>query len=145
MAVNGRRLELPRAAREDSQAERLQPDARTADKRAWRERVLGAYSVTAIAVQHSKCITACAFRSLSPAMSLLPPCVRCYQEPIPHLNLAALGVVSNTVPDGSQKVFIGGLPYDLTAEQVGHVLMLCLMHRVARCCRRGDGLMGAWL
>jgi hypothetical protein len=38
--------------------------------------------------------------------------------------------VSNTVPDGSQKVFIGGLPNELTAEQVRHVLVLWQLHRV---------------
>jgi splicing factor U2AF 65 kDa subunit len=42
--------------------------------------------------------------------TLLPP---------PKLNLAKLGIVGNTVPDGPDKIFIGGLPYHLAEEQVG--------------------------
>lgn len=42
--------------------------------------------------------------------------------PIPHLNLAALGIVSTTVNDGPGKVFIGGLPYHLNEEQVKELL-----------------------
>lgn len=38
--------------------------------------------------------------------------------PIPKLNLSALGIVSSTVPDSDNKVFIGGLPYNLTEDQV---------------------------
>lgn len=38
--------------------------------------------------------------------------------PIPKLNLSVLGIVSSTVPDSDNKVFIGGLPYNLTDEQV---------------------------
>jgi splicing factor U2AF 65 kDa subunit len=38
------------------------------------------------------------------------------------LNLAALGIISTTVPDGPNKVFIGGLPYHLTEEQVKELL-----------------------
>lgn len=39
-----------------------------------------------------------------------------------QLNLGALGIISNTVPDGPNKVFIGGLPYHLTEEQVKELL-----------------------
>lgn len=38
--------------------------------------------------------------------------------PIPKLNLSALGIISSTVPDSDNKVFIGGLPYNLTEDQV---------------------------
>lgn len=38
--------------------------------------------------------------------------------PIPKLNLSVLGIISSTVPDSDNKVFIGGLPYNLTEEQV---------------------------
>lgn len=38
--------------------------------------------------------------------------------PIPKLNLSVLGIISNTVPDSDNKVFIGGLPYNLTEDQV---------------------------
>lgn len=41
-------------------------------------------------------------------------------EPSPHLNLALLGIVVNTaVEDGPNKVFVGGLPTNLTEDQVG--------------------------
>lgn len=39
-----------------------------------------------------------------------------------QLNLAALGIVSTTVPDGPNKVFIGGLPYHLTEDHVKELL-----------------------
>jgi len=42
--------------------------------------------------------------------------------PIPTLNLAALGIVSTTVSDGPNKVFIGGIPYHLSEEQVRELL-----------------------
>lgn len=44
-------------------------------------------------------------------------CVR-VQEPLPFLDMSALGVVSTTVADGPHKVFVGGLPYDLAPEHV---------------------------
>ena len=40
--------------------------------------------------------------------------------PIPKLNLSALGIISSTVPDSDNKVFIGGLPYNLTEDQVSN-------------------------
>jgi len=43
-------------------------------------------------------------------------------EPIPSLNLHALGVVSTNVPDGPNKIFVGGLPYHLQEEQVRELL-----------------------
>jgi len=49
---------------------------------------------------------------------LIPPTL----GPIPELNLAALGIVSTTVPDGPNKIFIGGLPYHLTEDQVKELL-----------------------
>lgn len=42
--------------------------------------------------------------------------------PIPALNLAALGIVSTTVQDGPGKVFIGGIPYHLSEEQIKELL-----------------------
>lgn len=35
-----------------------------------------------------------------------------------QFNLSALGIVSTTVADGPNKVFVGGIPYHLTNEQV---------------------------
>mmetsp|Transcript_16928 Transcript_16928/g.22374 ORF Transcript_16928/g.22374 Transcript_16928/m.22374 type:complete len:572 (-) Transcript_16928:367-2082(-) len=49
--------------------------------------------------------------------SLLPP-----SGPIPTLNLGALGVVSTNVPDGPNKIFVGGLPYHLQDDQVRELL-----------------------
>ncbi|CAN0188453.1 unnamed protein product, partial [Phaeothamnion confervicola] len=40
-------------------------------------------------------------------------------EPTPRMDLSVLGIVSTTVPDGPNKVFVGGLPYHLTDDQVG--------------------------
>eukprot|EP00584_Thalassiosira_punctigera_P009299 CAMPEP_0172535306 /NCGR_PEP_ID=MMETSP1067-20121228/7377_1 /TAXON_ID=265564 ORGANISM="Thalassiosira punctigera, Strain Tpunct2005C2" /NCGR_SAMPLE_ID=MMETSP1067 /ASSEMBLY_ACC=CAM_ASM_000444 /LENGTH=564 /DNA_ID=CAMNT_0013320231 /DNA_START=6 /DNA_END=1699 /DNA_ORIENTATION=+ len=40
----------------------------------------------------------------------------------PRLDTAALGIVSPTVPDGPNKIFIGGLPYHLTEAQVLELL-----------------------
>ncbi|KAG5192541.1 hypothetical protein JKP88DRAFT_173288, partial [Tribonema minus] len=45
-----------------------------------------------------------------------------FTNEVVHLNLSALGIVSNTVPDSPNKVFIGGLPYHLTEEQVKELL-----------------------
>ena len=40
----------------------------------------------------------------------------------PQLDTAALGIVSTTVPDGPNKIFIGGVPYHLTESQVLELL-----------------------
>jgi splicing factor U2AF subunit len=42
--------------------------------------------------------------------------------PPPMFNLAALGIVSTTVADGPNKVFVGGLPYNLSEEHVKELL-----------------------
>ncbi|CAM9764788.1 unnamed protein product, partial [Choristocarpus tenellus] len=47
-----------------------------------------------------------------------PSLVPANQGVIPQLDLSALGMVSTTVPDSDNKIFIGGLPYNLTDEQV---------------------------
>jgi len=41
---------------------------------------------------------------------------------LPRLDTAKLGIVSSTVPDGPNKIFIGGLPYHLTESQVLELL-----------------------
>lgn len=41
----------------------------------------------------------------------------------PNLNLSALGVVSTTVADGPNKVFVGGLPNDLNESDIKDLLM----------------------
>lgn len=41
---------------------------------------------------------------------------------LPRLDTAKLGIVSATVPDGPNKIFIGGLPYHLTEPQVLELL-----------------------
>ena len=43
-------------------------------------------------------------------------------QPVPVLNLGALGVVGTTVPDSENKIFIGGLPYNLDDDQVKELL-----------------------
>jgi splicing factor U2AF subunit len=43
-------------------------------------------------------------------------------KPVPVLNFTALGVVGTTVPDSQNKIFIGGLPYNLGEEQVKELL-----------------------
>jgi len=69
------------------------------------------------------------FGSLShpTCVSHVPPCPRC--APLPHvqgppitLRVAELGLVSQTVPDGPNKVFIGGLPYHLGEADVRSLL-----------------------
>lgn len=40
----------------------------------------------------------------------------------PQLDISKLGIVSPTVPDGPNKIFIGGLPYHLTESQVLELL-----------------------
>lgn len=42
--------------------------------------------------------------------------------PTPVLNLNKVGVIQSTVPDGPGKVFIGGLPYHWTDDQVKELL-----------------------
>lgn len=42
--------------------------------------------------------------------------------PPPNFNLAALGIVATTVADGPNKLFIGGLPYHLSEENVKELL-----------------------
>jgi splicing factor U2AF 65 kDa subunit len=42
--------------------------------------------------------------------------------PIPQLNLAALGIVSTTVQDSPNKIFVGGIPYHLNDDQVKELL-----------------------
>lgn len=49
---------------------------------------------------------------------LLPSSLR----PTPALNLAVLGIVGTTVSDGPGKVFVGGLPYNLTDDNVKELL-----------------------
>ncbi len=49
--------------------------------------------------------------------SALPAC----GEPI-SLNLGALGIVSTQVPDGPNKIFVGGLAYQITEEQLKDLL-----------------------
>eukprot|EP00903_Cladosiphon_okamuranus_P010716 g10128.t1 len=51
-----------------------------------------------------------------------PQLVPAASAPIPKLNLSVLGIISSTVPDSDNKVFIGGLPYNLTEEQVRELL-----------------------
>mmetsp|Transcript_22800 Transcript_22800/g.37190 ORF Transcript_22800/g.37190 Transcript_22800/m.37190 type:complete len:479 (+) Transcript_22800:3-1439(+) len=41
---------------------------------------------------------------------------------LPRLDTAKLGIVSSTVPDGPNKIFIGGLPYHLTESQLLELL-----------------------
>jgi splicing factor U2AF subunit len=42
--------------------------------------------------------------------------------PLPQLDVSRLGIVSTQVPDGPGKVFCGGLPYEVTEEQVRELL-----------------------
>jgi splicing factor U2AF 65 kDa subunit len=42
---------------------------------------------------------------------------------IPSLSLTALGVVSTSVPDGPNKIFIGGLPHELSEDEIKELLM----------------------
>jgi splicing factor U2AF subunit len=51
--------------------------------------------------------------SLAPALSM---------ESMPKFDLAKLGIVSQTVQDGPNKIFIGGLPYHLVESQVLELL-----------------------
>jgi len=41
---------------------------------------------------------------------------------IPDFDVSKLGIVAGTVPDGPNKIFIGGLPYHLTDAQVMELL-----------------------
>lgn len=49
--------------------------------------------------------------------ALVPP-----HGEVPNLNLGALGIVSTSVPDSANKIFIGGLPYHLAEPQVRELL-----------------------
>eukprot|EP00492_Amphilonche_elongata_P003641 TRINITY_DN3996_c0_g1_i1.p1 TRINITY_DN3996_c0_g1~~TRINITY_DN3996_c0_g1_i1.p1 ORF type:complete len:151 (+),score=18.75 TRINITY_DN3996_c0_g1_i1:57-509(+) len=40
----------------------------------------------------------------------------------PKLNLSKLGIVSNHVPNGPHKLYIGGIPYNLKIDQVRELL-----------------------
>jgi hypothetical protein len=42
--------------------------------------------------------------------------------PIPTISLSALGVVSTTVPDGPNKIFVGGIPHELGEEEIKELL-----------------------
>jgi len=43
-------------------------------------------------------------------------------KPLPKFDVSKLGIVSATVPDGPNKIFIGGLPYHLSGDQVMELL-----------------------
>jgi splicing factor U2AF subunit len=43
--------------------------------------------------------------------------------PGPALNMRSLGVISTTVADGPNKMFVGGLPYHLTEDNVKELLL----------------------
>ena len=43
-------------------------------------------------------------------------------RPLPPLGLHLLGIITTDVPEGPNKVFIGGLPYHLTARNVVEML-----------------------
>jgi splicing factor U2AF subunit len=43
-------------------------------------------------------------------------------KPFPPLNLTSLGIVNTTVSDGPGKLFVGGVPYHLTDDQVKELL-----------------------
>lgn len=45
------------------------------------------------------------------------------RRPVPVLDTAALGIISTKVEDGPLKVFIGGLPKDLSEEQIKNLLL----------------------
>merc|ERR1719424_2210727 len=44
------------------------------------------------------------------------------QRPLPPLHLEKLSIVSTDVPEGPNKIFIGGLPYRLTSSNVREML-----------------------
>ena len=43
-------------------------------------------------------------------------------KPLPKFDVSKLGLVSSSVPDGPNKIFIGGLPYHLSDDQVMELL-----------------------
>jgi splicing factor U2AF subunit len=45
-----------------------------------------------------------------------------HPAPSLHINMSALGVISTTVADGPNKVFVGGLPYHLNEDMVKELL-----------------------
>jgi splicing factor U2AF 65 kDa subunit len=49
---------------------------------------------------------------------LLPPATR----PIPKLNINGISVVGTTVADGPNKIYVGGIPYNVGEEQVRELL-----------------------
>lgn len=51
-----------------------------------------------------------------------PELVPVASRTVPSLDLSALGIIGTTVADGPNKVFVGGLPYSLTEEQVKELL-----------------------
>merc|ERR1712154_86518 len=52
--------------------------------------------------------------------NLLPSELR--PDNVPKLNTSKLGIVSNFVPNGPNKLYCGGIPYSLTEEQVKELL-----------------------
>ena len=52
--------------------------------------------------------------------NLLPEELR--PDNVPKLNTSKLGIVSNFVPNGPNKLYCGGIPYSLTEEQVKELL-----------------------
>ena len=53
-------------------------------------------------------------------MNLLPEELR--PDNVPKLNTSKLGIVSNFVPNGPNKLYCGGIPYSLTEDQVKELL-----------------------
>ena len=49
---------------------------------------------------------------------MMPP----FAPNAPKIDMTRIGVVSTQVPDGPNKVFCGGLPYDLGEEQIKELL-----------------------
>ena len=52
--------------------------------------------------------------------NLLPQELRA--DNVPKLNTSKLGIVSNFVPNGPNKLYCGGIPYSLTEDQVKELL-----------------------
>jgi splicing factor U2AF 65 kDa subunit len=45
------------------------------------------------------------------------------KKPVPKIDTVALGIISTKVEEGPLKVFIGGLPKELTEEQIKNLLL----------------------
>ena len=45
------------------------------------------------------------------------------RRPVPQIDTAALGIISTKVEEGPLKVFIGGLPKELSEEQIKNLLI----------------------